>query len=168
MTRDYKIPKTDARCLSCESHLAPGDKLVAALRERDGEFIREDYCPVCWDTHNRSEGANVFGVWHTHVPMPNEKKKLLVDDEVLINFFRRLGDTEEPAKINFRFVLALVLMRKKLLIYDRTDTDQADIDVWTMHFRKSDEKHKVIDPKMDEEKIAEVSRGLSEIMQGDI
>ncbi|MBL7134277.1 MAG: hypothetical protein ISS78_09280 [Phycisphaerae bacterium] len=168
MTRDYNIPKTGARCLSCESHLGGGDKLVAALRQRDGEFIREDYCLACWDKQDRSEDAEVVGVWHTHVPRPDEKKKLLVDDEVLISFFRRLDDTEDPARINFRFVLALVLMRKKLLVYDRTDTDQAGTDVWTMHFRKSDEKHKVIDPKMDEERISEVSRSLSEIMEADV
>ena len=168
MTRDYNIPKTGALCLSCQSHLAGGDELVAALRQRDGEFIREDYCLACWDKQDRSEDASVVGTWHTHVPRPDEKKKLLVDDEVLISFFRRLGDTEDPARINFRFVLALVLMRKKLLVYDRSDTDQAGTDVWTMHFRKSEEKHKVIDPKMDEEKIAEVSRSLSEIMEADI
>jgi len=168
MTRDYKISKPGARCLSCEARLAGGDELVAAVRECDGRFIREDYCPACWAKHSLAGEADVYGIWHTHVPMPNEKKKLLVDDELLVNFFERLGGADDPAKINFRFVLALVLMRKKLLVYDRSDKDEAGNELWTMHFRKSDQKHKVINPGMDEDKIAEVSRSLSEIMEGDL
>ena len=30
------------------------------------------------------------------------------------SFFERLVDTTEPAKLNFRFVLGLILMRKRL------------------------------------------------------
>ena len=168
MSRDYKISKPGALCLSCEARLAGGDELVAAVRERDGQFIREDYCLACWAKHSLAGDPDVYGVWHTHVPRPDEKKRLLVDDELLINFFERLGGADDPAKINFRFVLALVLMRKKLLVYDRSDKDEADNELWTMHFRKSDQKHKVINPGMDEDKIAEVSRSLSEIMEGDL
>ena len=72
------------------------------------------------------------------------------------------GDTVWPVADGF------VSYDVELPTLPKPHLDQADIDVWTMHFRNSDQEHKVIDPKMDEEKIAEVSRSLSEIMQGDI
>jgi len=64
-------------------------------------------------------------------------------------------------------VVALILMRKKLLIYDRMDTDDREREIWTMHLRGRDEKVFVMDPKLTEDRIAEVSADLSEIMEGD-
>jgi len=88
--------------------------------------------------------------------------------ELLVNFFERLDGTEEPARISFRFVLALVLMRKKLLVYDRSDKGPDGTEVWTMHLKGDRQVHKVVNPQMDEDKIAEVSGKLSEILEGEL
>ena len=168
MARDYKISKTAALCGTCGKSLNPGDEFTAVVRQRGDEFVREDFCPNCSSHAGGDEDTDVLGVWRAKVSQPEEKKKLLVDDDLLINFFQRLEGAEDQAKINFRFVLALVLMRKKLLIYDRSEELGDGTDIWAMHFRKSDEPQKVIDPNMDEEKIADVSRSLGEIMEGDL
>ena len=97
-----------------------------------------------------------------------EKKKLFVDDELLINFFERLEGAEGDLKLSFRFVLALVLMRKKLLIYDRMDRGEDGTETWEMHLKGNPRTHRVIDPRMDEEKIAEVSTQLGQILEGEL
>jgi len=173
MAKDYNITRTAGLCVACETQLQPEQEYVATVREpRDGEeaegFVREDFCPACWDAAEEARKAEPFGVWRTHVPKPTEKKKLFVDDDVLINFFERLDGAEEPAKVSFRYVLALVLMRKKLLVYDRSGKDDAGRDVWRMHFKGSDRKHEVTDPNMDEDQIAEVSQQLGQILQGEL
>ena len=99
---------------------------------------------------------------------PEEKKKLLVDDDLLMNFFRRLEGETQGVKISFRFVLGLVLMRKKLLIYDRMVKQDDGVELWQMHFRGSNQMHEVIDPKLDEDKIAEVSGQLTQILNGEL
>lgn len=109
-----------------------------------------------------------MGVWRMKVPQPQEKKRLLVDDAILINLFERLAANDQPAKINFRYVLALVLWRKKLLVYDRMECRPDGSEVWKMHFKNSDQVQEVIDPKMDNLKIAEVSGQLSQIMEGEV
>jgi len=168
MAKDYKIAKTDALCIACGAQLPGGTDIVAVVREREGEFVREDFCPGCWQTREQTPDPDRYGIWRTHVPMPQEKKKLLVDDPLLINFFQRLADAEDPVKIGFRFVLALVLMRKKLLIYDGSTTADDGRDVWKMHFKATGEEHQVIDPKFDEDKIAQVSQSLGEIIEADL
>ena len=168
MAKDYNITKTLGQCRRCEKQLAPDDEIVATVREGDGEFHREDYCPGCWDGQEQPDSDELFGVWRTRVPRPEEKKKLLVDDDLIVNFFERLEGSETLARLSYRFVLALVLMRKKKLIYDRTKKTDDGQDVWLMHFRGSDQVHEVLDPHMDEEKIAEVSQQLGEIMEGEL
>jgi hypothetical protein len=169
MAKDFKISRTEGLCRKCGGELLEGDQIVALVRTGAEELVREDYHAGCWDQPAEAALQNdpeVLGIWRTSIPRKEEKKKLLVDDGLLINFFERLAGQDEPSRLNFRYVLALILMRKKLLNYlgsDRTD----GVDVWRMRFKGSEEVHEVIDPGMDEDKIAEASASLGEIMQGD-
>ena len=168
MAKEYDISKTSGSCCRCGSEIAPGEALVATLCETDVDFVRVDYCPACWESAAENAADSILGVWRTRVPTPRQKRKLFVDDEVLVSFFERLADATEPAKVNFRFVLALVLMRKKLLVYDRMTKLPDGREEWQMHFKGSDEVHRVIDPHMDEEQVAEVSRQIGEILEAEI
>jgi hypothetical protein len=177
MAKEYNITRSAGRCTACQAELAPQQEFVATVREvpaaddPDGQeqLAREDYCLACWAPLREKAAADrsILGIWQSHVPEPKEKKKTFVDDEVLVNFFERLEDAEEPAKIQFRFVLALILMRKKMLVYDGLESGEGDMP-WLMHFRGSGKKCRVVDPHMDEDKIAEVSRQLGEVLEGDL
>jgi hypothetical protein len=101
--------------------------------------------------------------WQATMPAHEQKKKLFVDDEVLCELFERLKDTTEPAKLNFRFVLGLILMRKKMLIYDTSRTEDGR-DIWEMHFKGREDKLDLLDPKLDESQMAEVSQQLGQIL----
>lgn len=138
------------------------------VREVQEELVREDHCLECWEKAPQEPRPDVLGVWKTRVPRPEEKKKLFVDDEVLTGFFERLQGTEDRAKINFRFVLALILMRKKLLVYDRMTKVADGSEVWQMHFKGSDTVHEVTNPRMDEDRITEVSQQLGQVLQGEL
>ncbi len=168
MAKDYQISKPAERCHKCGEELKPEQVIVATIREGDdNQFVRVDYCEPCWDAMDTEAEEGIFGVWRSVIPKPQEKKKLLADDAVIINFFHRLAETEDEIKIGFRYVLALILMRKKLLIYDGQGTNEAGRDIWKMHFKGDDQAHEVIDPKMDEDRIVEVSQNLGQIMEID-
>ena len=173
MAKDYNISKTAGHCSLCEKQFAPGEEFIATVKDVSQELQRDDYCMSCWqDGQSRQQDApSLLGVWQSRTPRPQEKKRLFVDDDLLINFFHRLEGAQqaaEQAKVNFRFVLALILMRKKLLVYDRSEKGCDGLDVWTMHFKGCDGTHQVIDPHMDEEKIAQVSQQLGEILECEI
>jgi hypothetical protein len=174
MAKEYNITRTAGRCTACQQELAARQEFVATVREVAGpddedELVRQDYCLDCWGPAREATTADksVFGIWHARAPAPKEKKKTFVDDDLLVNFFDRLEGADEPAKVQFRFVLALILMRKKLLAYDGIEPGQAD-GPWLMHFRGSGRKCKVADPHMDEDKIAQVSRQLGEVLEADL
>ena len=174
MAKDFDIAKAADLCCRCGKQMQPTEEFFATVREAGDLFVREDHCLTCWEGNGQSgeEGPSgpegLFGVWRTRVPTPEEKKKkLLVDDDLIVNFFERLEGADSPAKLSYRFVLALVLMRKRRLVYDRTTQGADGRDVWQMHFRGDPTPREVIDPHMDEDKIAEVSQQLGEVMQGE-
>jgi hypothetical protein len=175
MAKEYNITRTAGRCRACGRRMQPAEEFVATLRQADEdpqqEFLREDFCASCWDAagdESRSAGG-ILGTWRSRVPSPKEKRrKTFVDDELLTDFFRQLEGASEPARLQLRFVLALILMRKKLLVYDSSDRAPEGHDVWTMHFKGERDTCKVVDPDMDEEKIAEVSRHLGDVLEGEL
>ena len=95
------------------------------------------------------------------------KKKLFVDDQVLCELFERLGNVEDPAKLNFRFVLGLILMRKRMIVYESTRNEDAK-EIWKVRFRGREDFLDLINPKLAEEQVMEVSQQLGEILNEEI
>jgi hypothetical protein len=170
MAKQYNIARTDGSCHACKRKFEPGDDLVATVRDGEEELQRLDYCLPCWESSDQPDQPEqrLLGVWRTRLPQPREKKKLFVDDEVLVSFFQRLEDAEEDSRVAFRFVIALVLMRKKKLAYESSKTDDQGRDRWTMRLRGTDKTYEVIDPHLDEQRIAEVSDQLGQILEAEL
>jgi hypothetical protein len=176
----WNISRATAACRKCAKSLAPGDSCWAALVDglaepsTDGStpvaeiaatgYGRVDYCDDCWAAGARPEPPLVlFSHWRTSIPVPQQKKKLLVDDAVLVDLFTRLADQTAPQDVQFRFVLALILMRKRWLKYEGTDTGPDALETWRMTLRGG-EAVTVINPKLTNEQIAGVSTQLSSIL----
>jgi hypothetical protein len=168
MTKEYNISKAAGTCRLCQRAFGPGEEFVATVRETEEDLLREDFCRACWDTHESRQDRELFGLWRSRTAEPRQSKRTFVDDDLLIDFFKRLTDAREGVKLRFRFVLALVLMRKKLLVYEGSQKSEDGSEVWTLRVRGGNEMHKVTDPHMDEAKIAEVSSHLGEILEADL
>jgi hypothetical protein len=156
----YEMGRPTGKCSISGADIQQGEKFMAALRETPLGFERLDVSMTAWPSFDQKD---VVGFWQTTMPAAETKKKLFVDDEVLGELFERLKDTEEPAKLNFRFVLGLILMRKKLLIYDGSRKEEGK-DIWTLHFKGREDKLDLIDPKLNESAMAEVSQQLGQIL----
>ena len=140
-----------------------GAKQADEKQDSGPGFNRRDYCQGCW----QEQRPEVYCFWKTRLAEPTEKKKLLVDDEVLLNFFERLALEQERVKVSFRFVLALILMRKRILKYERTELRDG-VEFWIMGQVREQTKHEVLNPRMDDSHIQEVSEQLSAILNSEL
>ncbi|MCH8824701.1 MAG: hypothetical protein IH984_14475 [Planctomycetes bacterium] len=176
---EYRVGRPTGVCAASGETLQPGDECIATLCERieDEGFDRLDYCPREWESGTRPE--RLFSYWRTTVPASDAKEKILVDDSVLMDLFERLGQDKRQQRIAFRFILALILMRKRLLRYvrrggggDEGDAgDKGDNEIWFMRPKGSDPDSpliEVINPQLSEEDIRELSDQLTEVLQGEI
>jgi hypothetical protein len=155
-------------CASTGEPLEPNTPAMATLceREEDEGFNRFDYCQEAWDRGDRPD--RLFSNWKYIVPEAGKKPDILIDDVVLIDLFERLADDEKPQRIAFRYILALVLLRKrKLQLVGREDFEGGEL--WLLRFRGTDgEPVKVKNPGIAEEEIQDLSEQLGEILQGDL
>ncbi|MFC1783252.1 hypothetical protein ACFL02_06660 [Planctomycetota bacterium] len=159
----WEVQRSEGRCIGTGRQLEPGEEYYAALIDKSSFFERYDYSMEFWQ-ENKPE---VFSYWKTRIPPPNQKRSIFVDDTVLINLFERLAEQQEQLKINFRFVLALILMRKKILKYEDS-RQEGKKEIWEMRFVRETQIHEVINPNLKEEQIQQVSQELSTILQGEL
>ena len=160
----YDVARPGGKCHVTGETIAPGDKFMAALRETPLGFERIDVSTAAWPQFDRKD---VVGFWQTTMPAHEQKKKLFVDDEVLCDLFERLKDTTEPPKLNFRFVLGLILMRKKMLVYENSRGEDGK-DIWVVRFKGKEETLDLLNPQLDEAQVAEVSQQLGQILNEEL
>jgi hypothetical protein len=160
---EWEINKPLGQCYGTGRKIEYGEEYFGALVETGEGLQRRDFCADYWE----KEKPNVFCYWKTRLPHPSQKKQIFVDDEMLLAFFERLGKETEQEKVNFRFVLALLLMRKRRLKYDATRVEDAN-EIWRLRIAGEKQIVEVINPHLDEEQIEQLSSQIGQILQADL
>ncbi|MCK4888071.1 MAG: hypothetical protein KAS96_11835 [Planctomycetes bacterium] len=160
---EWQISKSQGQCFGTAKPIAPGEEFFAALVEVEDTFERRDYCCQYWNEHK----PRVYCYWKSRYPDPDKKKQLLIDDDMLVAFFERLAEETDQDKINFRFVLTLILMRKRKLKYNSSRIVDSR-EIWTLKVAGEKRTVDVINPHLNEEQIEQLSSQMGEIMQVDI
>ena len=160
---EWEIDKPLGQCCGTGKKIGYGEEYFAALVETEEGLARRDFCTDYW----LAEKPDVFCYWKTRLPRPDEKKHIFVDDEMLMAFFERLGKETEQEKINFRFVLSLILMRKRRLKYDSSKIE-GDKEIWRLRIAGGKEFVEVTNPNLDDEQIKQLTSQIGEILQTDL
>ena len=161
--QQWQVEPATGTCAATGRKLEEGEEFYTVLFEDGESFRRADYSLDAWT--EPPEGS--FCHFKTRVPVKEKRKKLLVDDELLINFFLRLEDELEPIRVQFRFVIALILMRKRLLRYENSTTEGGE-EAWQMTLVRDKTPHRVVNPRLTDDQIEGVSQQLSAILHGDM
>jgi hypothetical protein len=158
MRENYTVGKARTSCCGCDKNFRPGQAYFSALRETGDQieesFLREDYCPECWED---VETERCFSFWKT--VRRSKKRKHRVNVAVVFDFFEKLTDSSQSERREMRFVLALYLARRKALKFKAVrrgnDADQ-------LIFRRvgAEETYTVEDPEMSEEQIDRATERL--------
>jgi hypothetical protein len=162
-TTEWKIAKSNQTCVLCGARFGATQDYFSALFEQGSSFERRDYCATCFKEHRP---ANVYSFWKTAVPEEEEGKprRPVLDAESVLEFFRRLGEERDPRRISFRFVLALMLARKKVLKLERNARAAEGAEVLVFVERRSGERHEVPSLQMDETALAAASEELGRLL----
>ncbi|MGE9268448.1 MAG: hypothetical protein ACQKBY_10150 [Verrucomicrobiales bacterium] len=160
MKEPWSIQSRAHRCTITERPFADGETVHAALfpdPESSG-YLRRDYCAEAWQARAADEPAP-FSHWLStyEKPVPEEKTQLASDDPE--SLLRRLIEEERAESENTRYILALMLERKKIL--KETDTQSLPSGLLRVYeHRKSGETFLIKDPGIP---LADVARVQAEV-----
>ncbi|MBL7106784.1 MAG: hypothetical protein ISS77_04155 [Phycisphaerae bacterium] len=160
---DWQIEKPLEHCWATDRKIEPGEDYYAALVETDNGFERRDFCSEYWE----ASGPEVYCYWKTRLSEPNEKKNIFIDNEMLLAFFERLEGESDIQKIEFRFVITLILMRKRKLKYI-SSVIEGERELWTLKVVGQGTEARVENPHLQEDRIEHLTDQLGDILQADL
>jgi hypothetical protein len=156
---DYQIQPNTRRCFLTNRELRPGEKFYSVLLDEQGQFVRHDYSIEAWQ--GPPEGA--FSFWAGRVPAPDQSKRPRIDDEMLVECFTRLEGLADPGRINFRYVVALLLMRRKRLKFESTHTE-AGHEVIRLRDAHGGAEYEVVNPGLTDDEMASVQEEVLKVL----
>lgn len=157
---DWEIGNTSLACAACNQGFVEEQQVFSGLYDEGQTFVRRDFCAECWSKQDKEK---VFSYWQTRIPKKDAPVRRFVDDDVVLDFFRRLEGNAEPTKMSFRYVLGLLLMRKKVLKFTEFKRTEAGA-VLVLHDRLRDCDYEVVDPNLNEEQIQQVTEEVNQVL----
>ena len=148
---DYQIQPSTRRCSATGRELRPGERYYGVLLEEGGKFVRKDYSVEAWQ--GPPEGA--FSFWMGRLATPQGKRRQPIDDEMLLECFQRLEGQLEPGRVRFRYVVALLLMRRRRLKFEQSQQDGSQ-EVLILRCTRTGVRHTVVNPGLTDEELATV------------
>ena len=114
---EFDIKRSQRRCCVTDESFQPGDTYYSALVEQSDEFVRQDFCADAW----KGPPENCVGWWKCQIPASHPNRVYWAPNDVLIAYFQQLID--RPDKADTLYVMALLLIRKRLLRIESIETD---------------------------------------------
>ena len=121
MLGEYKVSRCTRQCHHLKRPLREGEWYYSVVLESGDDFLRQDFSAESWK--EPPEGA--VGWWKCRMPTSDQKKMFLAPTEVLTDLLRQMGSQPERAKS--RYLLALMLMRKRVVRPVETEEAQGDL-----------------------------------------
>ena len=109
---EWYINRGSKTCFLCEKIFPEEEVYFSALYDEDNTFIRKDYCDKCWE---KKSDSDIFSHWKTKIPKKPEVVQKYANIDVFYDLFNKLENEDDMSRINFRYVISLYLMRKKIL-----------------------------------------------------
>jgi len=140
---DYALLPPKRQCAVSGRELKTGERFYGVLVADGSTLARQDYAAEAWP----GPPEHAIAYWAGRVPASDAPRRPIFDDDMLLECFQRLDGVVEPSQVKFRYVLALLLMRRKRLKLE-DELDDGDGRKSVFRDAKSNERHEVIDPTL--------------------
>jgi hypothetical protein len=155
---DYDVQRFTRHCAKSGRELAPGEEYYTALVVEGAEVRRLDYSTEAW----QGPPDRTLGWWKSRVPQPNEHHPRLAPNDALLEMFVGLEGVAE--KEDMRLVMALFLVRRRVLRLEEQETDAAGRDVLVLYSPREDTTYRVVGVMPSEARAQEIQDELSRLL----
>jgi hypothetical protein len=164
----WKIRAPSDHCSLSGAAFADGEVFYTCLSELPGEegYLREDFSESSWEQVKEQRSPFSFwrSVFEAKPPVDPEAGQPLRKNDAESLLFR-LQEEDSPTTLRTRYILALMLERKRILRPVSHETD-AERPVLVYEHAKSGEVILVTDPRIRLEEVEEVEREVRELLGG--
>jgi hypothetical protein len=156
---EYQIQPPTRRCHATGRELRAGERFYSVLLDEGGKLVRYDYGGESWV----GAPTKAFGFWSGRVPAESGPGSRHLDDDVLLDYFERLDADEGVPRVKSRYVVALLLMRRRKLKFEEAVMEDGQ-EILLLRCVQSQQRYRVLNPRLTEEEMKTVQEEVHELL----
>jgi hypothetical protein len=155
---DYEVERCTRRCVVSGRELQDGEEFYSVLSADRGQVHRTDYAAEHWS----GPAESALAWWKSRMPTREAKKGQLAPNEVLLQLFAELEQI--PEKADMRYVLALLLVRRRVLREEEVEHDEAGREVMRVYSPRDENTYQVDVVTPDDQRTEEIQGELARLL----
>jgi len=156
---DYEVQHSARCCSSTGREFAPGETYYSVLVAEDAETRRYDYAAEAW----RGPPAEAIGWWKSQIPDRKAAKKHWAPNDVMLDFWDELAD--QPEKQDMRYVLTLLLIRRRVLRMEEEKHNQEGQEVVVVYCPRRETTHEIPVVIPEQSRVDQIQNDLAVLLQ---
>ena len=155
---DYEVQRSARRCAATGREFAPGEEFYSALVAEGAQLRRYDYAASAW----QGPPPAAIGWWKAAVPDRATARSRQAPNDVLLGFFEELAD--KPDRQDMRYVLALLLVRRRVMRLDETERDGQGREMLVLYCPRRDATYRTPVAVPDESRVGPIQDELARLL----
>ena len=155
---DYDVQRCTRRCAATDRELTAGETCYSVLTAEGAAVVRRDYSAQAWT----GPPDDCLGWWKSIVVDPSAGRLTWAPSDVMLSYFERL--LADPTAEDARYVLALLLVRRRVLRVETTERDEAGRDVLVLHCSRNETNYRVPEVLPSHQRAAEIQQQLADLL----
>jgi hypothetical protein len=156
---DYEVQRSAKSCSVSGREFAPGEEFYSALIAEGAEVKRCDYAAEAW----QGPPPGTIGWWKSRIPDRTATRAYWAPNEVLLNFFDELAD--QPDKQDMRYVLALLLVRRRVMRMEEEQHDAEGREVLSLYCPRRETTYEVPTMAPEPARAEEIQQVLAKLLE---
>lgn len=157
---DFDIQRCTRRCTASGRELSPGESYFSVLRRQGAELVRSDFAAEVW----AGPPEDCLGWWKSRMPDREPARAKLAPNDVLWQLFQQLEAV--PDKQDLRFVLALLLVRRRVLQVEDGSADDAN--TMTLFCPRDESTYRIASWMPDDARIEAIQQELARLLYPEV
>ena len=158
---DFEVHPHTRRCHATGRPLAPGELYFSLLSVEGRQTVRRDYSAEGW----KGPPSDAIGWWKARLPKQSPGRPTFAPNEVLLNLFDELAENDE--EIAFRYVVGLLLIRRRVLRLEGTKVDDAGREAMQISIPSRGDRDEFLVVDLTEEEMEQLQRRAAELLYAD-
>lgn len=155
---EYEVARPTRKCAATGRELHEGETCYSVLVSEGARYRRVDYAPEAWN----GPPEKAVGWWRSKVPSKAPPRPKWAPHDVLLNLF--LSMEGRPAEGDRRYVLALLLIRRRIVRLEETQVDAQGRETLVVYCPREDATFKVPVTNPSAERIHEIDGELAALL----
>lgn len=156
---DFEIQRCTRHCTATGREFAPGEEFYSVVASEGANVVRYDYSCDAW----QGPPPKAIGWWKSQIPGPETKRKHWAPNDVMLQFFDELA--EQPDKQDMRYVLALLLVRRRVMRLEDPERGPQEEEVLVLYCPRRDATYRVPVVVPDDSRVSQIQEELARLLE---